>query len=291
VTGVVRSERGASVVRASGGEPAMVPAMDARALAVAFAGASAVAHLAQIGAERGGDTYEQVNVEGTREVASAAKSAGVAHVAYFSGLGVAHYGVAPRTTSRYFLSKLEAEMVLFRSGLRVTAFRPSYVVGPGDGLVTMLVGDLKAGTVERPGDGQYRMQPVAVADAAAAILAASSSASDATPHRVFDLVGPEPVTFDGFAVRLAARAKAHGLPSQFARRSIPVAEADRRAREGGYRGMLPDELDCMLCDEVSDAAPLAALLGRPLTPLDAAIDAAVSAAARPSSSSSDPRSS
>jgi hypothetical protein len=42
--------------------------------------------------------------------------------------------------------------------------------------------------------------------------------------------------------------------------------------------MLPDELDCMLCDEVADPAPLAALLGRPLTPLDAAIDAAVAGA-------------
>ena len=39
--------------------------------------------------------------------------------------------------------------------------------------------------------------------------------------------------------------------------------------------MLPDELDCLLCDEVADAAPLADLLGRPLRPLDDAIAAAV----------------
>jgi hypothetical protein len=42
--------------------------------------------------------------------------------------------------------------------------------------------------------------------------------------------------------------------------------------------MLPDELDCLLCDEVSDPAPLASLLGRPLTPLDEALAAAVRAA-------------
>jgi hypothetical protein len=35
--------------------------------------------------------------------------------------------------------------------------------------------------------------------------------------------------------------------------------------------MLPDELDCLLCDEVADPAPLATLLGRPLTPLDEAL--------------------
>jgi hypothetical protein len=42
--------------------------------------------------------------------------------------------------------------------------------------------------------------------------------------------------------------------------------------------MLPDELDCLLCDEVADPAPLAALVGRPLTPLDDALAEAVRAA-------------
>jgi hypothetical protein len=42
--------------------------------------------------------------------------------------------------------------------------------------------------------------------------------------------------------------------------------------------MLPDELDCLLCDEVSDPAPLESLLGRSLTPLDEALAAAVRAA-------------
>jgi len=38
--------------------------------------------------------------------------------------------------------------------------------------------------------------------------------------------------------------------------------------------MLSD-LDCLLCDEVSDPRPLEALIGRPLTPLDDALAAAV----------------
>jgi hypothetical protein len=42
--------------------------------------------------------------------------------------------------------------------------------------------------------------------------------------------------------------------------------------------MLPDELDCLLCDEIADPDPLQVLLGRPLTPLDTALAAAVRAA-------------
>jgi NADH dehydrogenase len=274
VVGVARSSRSGDLVSAAGGRPVVVPDLhDVSALARAFAGADAVAHLAHIGAERGGDTYEAVNVEGTRRAAKAAGEAGVRRIACFSGLGVAHYGMAPRTTSRYFLSKIEAEVALFHSGLDVAVFRPSYIVGPGDGLTKMLREDLARGVVERPGDGRYRMQPVAVADAAAAILAVSSLPVEGEKHRVFDLVGPEPIAFDDFVARFAARAG-----GTYTVRSVPVEEADRQARAGGYRGMLPDELDCMLCDEVADPAPLAALLGRPLTPLDAAIDAAVAGA-------------
>jgi NADH dehydrogenase len=272
--GVARSASSAARVSAAGGRAVVVPDLhDVAALAGAFAGADAVAHLAHIGAERGGDTYEAVNVEGTRRAAMAAKAAGVPRIACFSGLGVARYGMAPRTTSRYFLSKMEAEVVLFRSGLEVAVFRPSYIVGPGDGLTKMLLEDLARGVVERPGDGRYRMQPVAVADAAGAVLAFGGGATGG--HRVFDLVGPEPVAFDDFVARFAARAGR----SSYRNRAVPVEEADRAALAGGYRGMLPDELDCLLCDEVADPAPLATLLGRPLTPLDAAIDAALAGGA------------
>ncbi len=278
VAGVVRSPEAAARVESAGATAFVVASLDAAALSPAFAGAHAVAHLAQIGAERPPMTYEDVNVGGTRQVAAAAVHAGVPRIAFFSGLGVAHYGMAPRTTNRYFLSKLAAEATLFASGLSVAVFRPSYVVGPGDGLVRALLRDMAAGVVERPGDGRYRMQPVAVADGAAAILAACGYRTGGHPHRVLDLVGPEPITFDGFVARLAARARARGLPAEFVVRGVPEAEADGQARHGGYRGMHPDELDCMLCDEVSDPAPLASLLGRPLIGLDAALDAALAAA-------------
>jgi hypothetical protein len=58
---------------------------------------------------------------------------------------------------------------------------------------------------------------------------------------------------------------------------VAVAEVEARARAGGWYGMAPDVLDCLLCDEVADPAPLESLLGRFLIPLDEALGAAVRA--------------
>lgn len=278
VAGLVRSEEAARAVSQAGGAAAQIAGLTADALSPALRGAAAVVHLAQIGSERHGETYEAVNVEGTRAVARAAREAGVPRVVLFSGLGVAHYGMAPRTTNRYFLSKLRAEAAVFESGLEAFVFRPSYIVGPRDGLVSSLLRQMAAGEVEEIGDGAYRMQPVAVRDAAAAVMAAATGPTPAPapgrgPHRVMDLVGPRPVTFAEFVDALAAAVRARGRPAQFTVRQVSVAEAERRARAG--EGMAPEDVDVLLCDETGDPRALEALLGRFLTPLDEALAAAV----------------
>ncbi len=273
VVGVVRSKAAARVVAGAGGRGAIVNDLADERLTAAFEGVAAVIHLAQIGTERGEASYAAVNVEGTRRVIAAAKQAGVPRIVFFSGLGVARYGIASRCTNAYFLSKLAAELALFESGLEVTIFRPSYIVGSGDAWLPTVLAQMAAGEVERVGDGLYRMQPIAVRDAAHLALAAASAT--AARHRVFDLVGPEPITVQGFYDRLGAAARRAGRVAEWRVREIAVAEADRAARAGGYRGMGKDELDCLLCDEVSDARPLESLLGRFLTPLDDALASAV----------------
>ncbi|HET8645856.1 MAG TPA: NAD-dependent epimerase/dehydratase family protein [Vicinamibacteria bacterium] len=280
--GVVRSAAGAERVREAGAQAA-VAALDRLALSAAFEGAAAVVHLAHIGSERGADTYEAVNVAGTRQVVAAAWDARVPRVVMLSGLGVARYGLAPRVTSRYFRSKLEAEQALFSSALPAVVLRPSYVLGAGDAFVPWLLAQARTGVVELPGDGSYRMQPLAVEDAAAAILAACDPQGPPErlfhpgrpPHRVFDLVGPEPVAVREFARRLFAAAAEAGTRLEPELRAVAFEEADRQARAGGWQGMPADELDCLLCDEVADHGPLEGLLGRPLLPVDTALRRAV----------------
>lgn len=283
VRAVVRSEASALLVKSLGAQPAPLGDFEPAALATALAGVSALAHLAQIGAERGDATYRAVNVEGTSAMVRAATEAGVGRIVFFSGLGVARYGMNPRTTSAYFLSKLEAEVEIYRSDLEAAVFRPSYILGPGDGLVTGLLLDMAAGAVEVPGDGTYRMQPIAVSDAAAAILAVASGgglSSDRGRHQVFDLVGPEALSYRDFLKRFASAARVAGRGAGFEIHPVAIEEADRRARDGGFHGLLPEELDCMLCDQVADPAPLMALLGRPLMGLDAALAVAIAGTGR-----------
>lgn len=277
VKGLVRSERAASRVRESGGL-AVELAAGPESLAQSLEGCRSVVHLAQIGAERAGEGYESVNVGLTRRVVEAARRAGVTRLVLFSGLGVAHYGQSHRVTNRYFLSKLEAEALVLGSGLDAVVFRPSYVVGPGDGFVPTTLRAMESGEIECPGDGSYRMQPIAVADAAGLVLAALGRPARAFPT-VFDLVGPEALSYVRLLERLEAVARGLGRPARLRVRAVTIEEAERRARSAsGYQGMGPDELDCLLCDEVADAAPLEALLGRSLTPLDEALAAAARAA-------------
>ena len=93
----------------------------------------------------------------------------------------------------------------------------------------------------------------------------------------YDLVGPEAVSYQVFLQRLAAVARQHGRTANLQVREVEVSFADQAARAGGWRGLGPDELDCVLCDEVGDPAPLEALLGRFLTPLDEALGRVVRA--------------
>lgn len=283
VRALVRSEASVVLVQSLGAQPALVGDFAPASLTSALAGASALAHLAQIGAERADATYRAVNVEGTRALVRAATEAGVGRILFFSGLGVARYGMSPRTSSPYFLSKLEAEVEIYRSGLPAVVFRPSYILGPGDGLVTGLLLEMGAGAVEVPGDGAYRLQPIAVSDAAAAMLAAAQAGGpppDRGRHQVVDLVGPEAVSYRSFLGRFASVARLAGRGVGFEIRPVTLEEADRRARAGGFHGLLPDELDCMLCDQVADPAPLMALLRRPLMGLDAALAMAIAGTGR-----------
>ena len=174
---------------------------------------------------------------------------------------------------------------MYRSGVPAVVFRPSYILGPTDGLMTMLLKDLESGVVEVPGDGRYRMQPISVADAAEAALVAALD-----PAAAGGALGPSrdrPGRARADLVRPLRRA----VRGRGARAWLPVPTSwcatSRWRRRTARRwstaiaACSPTSWTACSRDEVAEAAPLEELLGRPLLGLDRAIVAALDGLSHP----------
>lgn len=262
--GVVRSDEGARVVLERGGIPFLVPDLQessTRAMVSALEGCEGLVYTASVSA--GGSASDRTDPSGLVNVLEACRAAGVPGFVFLSGLGIAHYGLNPHCTNPYFLAKLAGEVALFRSDLLVTVFRPSYIFGAGDEFLSPLIRRMATHPrVEIPGPGDYRLQPISVEDTARAALAAIDRAPVLSP-RVIDLVGPEILSYRTLIERTGSLM---GRRVEISER--PVEEAQAQARAGGYFGLRPHDLACLLCDEVSDPAPVEALVGGPLETLD-----------------------
>lgn len=106
---------------------------DVAALAEAFAGCDAVAHLAGINREIGEQTYDRVHRAGTAAVIEAARIAGVRKVVMLSFLRA-----RPGCGSEYHESKWDAEELVRASGLDYAILKAGMIYGRGDHLVDHL---------------------------------------------------------------------------------------------------------------------------------------------------------
>lgn len=102
-------------------------------LTAAFNGCKAVAHCAGINREIGDQTYARVHVEGTRNVAAAARAAGVEKIVLMSFLRA-----RPDCGSPYHESKWDAEEIVRNSGLDYTVIKAGIVYGRSDHMLDHL---------------------------------------------------------------------------------------------------------------------------------------------------------
>ncbi|CAA7627549.1 complex I NDUFA9 subunit family protein [Magnetospirillum sp. SS-4] len=176
---------------------------DAKAVAMAVAGADAVVNLVGILYESGRATFEATHVKGAANVAAAAKAAGVPRLVQMSALGADR-----NSESAYARSKAGGEEAVLAAFPGATIIRPSVVFGPDDdffnrfGKMAMISPVLPVFTADgfKPvcrdgvcaidlfGSGGPIFQPVHVGDVAAAILAVLDDSRLA--GKIYELGGP-----------------------------------------------------------------------------------------------------
>jgi uncharacterized protein YbjT (DUF2867 family) len=157
-------------------------------VAAAVRGADVVINLAAIGLEKGKQRFRAINVTGARNVAEAAKAAGVTRLVQMSILGA-----ADDSASLFARSRAMGEAEVLKAFPTAIIFRPSLIFGVGDGFFTKL-GELVRGLPVFPlFGGTTNFQPVSVADVAEAVAAAATGAGKT--GKIYEMGGPEVLTY------------------------------------------------------------------------------------------------
>jgi len=208
----------------------------------------ALVHLIGIGVESSGSTFEQINVNLTKNAIKLCKKSGIKKIIYISGLGV-----SKNNTSSYFASKYKAEQEIISSGLDYTIFRASYIIGKTDHLTKSLSKQMKKGVIIIPGSGKYQLQPIFVEDVAKIIL--KSILEKKFSKKILDLVGPKKISFEDFVKLFSKNTKV-----KFKKINLKNAYD-----EGTYSS---ESLDLLIGDYTSDMTQLQKLASIKLTPVE-----------------------
>ena len=155
----------------------------------AVEGADAVVNLVGILAKSGRQTFKAVHVAGAGAIAEAAHAAGAGTLVHVSAIGADR-----RANANYARTKAAGEAAVLEHFPDAVILRPSLVFGPEDQLFNRFAAMAGyAPFLPLIGGGRTRFQPVYAGDVAAAIAAAC--AGRAKPHTIYELGGPEVVTF------------------------------------------------------------------------------------------------
>ena len=194
---LVRDPRKASTLAAWGCELVQGDVTDPAALRRAADGADAIVHLVAIrqGPER---DFGRIMVEGTRSLLAAASGAGVGRFVLMSALGTSEQ---TKDLVPYYRAKWETEGLVRGSGIPHVVFRPSFVFGRDGGILPTFVKLARLSPVTPiTGSGRQQIQPI-WADDVATYFAEAVERDDVT-GRVYELGGPDAVTWNEFWARL-----------------------------------------------------------------------------------------
>lgn len=149
-----------------------------------------VVHTVAISMEKGGNTYEAVNYQGTVNVVDAAIDAGVSRF-----INISQNGADANLPYPFLASKGKAQDYLAQQeNLNWTALRPSAIFGPQDEFFNTFARLVKLTPIIFPliGGGKATFQPISIFDVAEAVV--HSIEDDSTIGKELVLGGPEVLT-------------------------------------------------------------------------------------------------
>jgi len=166
-------------------------------VAAAVRGASIVINLAAIGIEKGKQRFRAINVMGARNVAEAAKAAGVKTLVQMSVLGADE-----SSRSLFARSRAMGEAQVRAIFPEAVIFRPSIIFGVGDDFFNTLGQIARMLPIMPLFGGRTKFQPVYVGDVAAAL--AQAATGNAKAGTTYELGGPDVLTHRELVQRVLA---------------------------------------------------------------------------------------
>ena len=184
---------------------------DPEALGQNLTGATTLYNTYWIRFPRGTVTFDTA-VENTKILVDAAQQAGVQRIVHISITNP-----ASDSPLGYFRGKAMVEEAIIVSGLAYNIIRPTLIFGAEDVLINNIAWFLrKFPLFAVPGNGDYPIQPVHVADVAAMAV----DAAERNENTIQDCVGPEVYTYEQLirliADKVGSRAKFVHLPPTLA---------------------------------------------------------------------------
>lgn len=194
---LVRSEEKKQICESANFEAVIGDITEESSLKNKLEGCQIVVHLVGIIEEKAKMTFQRVHVEGTKNLIEEAKRAGIKHFFYQSALGA-----SLNSFSRYYSTKAEAEKIVRTSGIPFTIFRPSLIVGKGDGFTERLKDLINLGPfIPIPGDGNAKFQPLYIEDWIKCFLILFSEGLP-TSSKIYEFGGPEHLTYNEIVIQL-----------------------------------------------------------------------------------------
>ncbi|HEX8948715.1 MAG TPA: NAD(P)H-binding protein [Dissulfurispiraceae bacterium] len=254
---LVRTPEKASACERAGFGSAVGDITDRESLRGVLDGCSITVHLVGIIEEKGDTTFERVHVRGTENLVSEAKKARVKHFFYQSALGA-----SAASSSNYLRTKAQAEELVKASGIPYTIFRPSLVVGEGDGFTARLKDLIDIGpVVPIPGNGATKFQPMYVGDWSRCFTSLFCPSGERSPgvSGLYEIGGPEHLTYNEiiaqFLDAMGVRKPTVHVPLEMLRLSLPFSGISRGI--GALLGkkipsVTREQLDLLQSDNICD---------------------------------------